>query len=123
MLNKNYRVEGIRCYWNGEKLIQQWSDADCDEVYEQYHASLEEPVAKEGFRIYPNPTDGLFSVALCQGTPLLQRAAAYRITNLMGQTLMEGQITVDNQPVDVSSLPQGMYFVTVGNSTQKLLVR
>ena len=123
LTDKDYSVEGIRCYWSNDELIQQWSDTDCDWVYEQYHASLEEPVAKEGFRIYPNPTDGLFSVALGQGTPLLQRAAAYRITNLMGQTLMEGQITVDNQPVDVSSLPQGMYFVTVGNSTQKLLVR
>ena len=47
----------------------------------------------------------------------------YRITNLMGQTLMTGNITSDSQQIDVSNLPQGMYFITIGDTMQKFVVR
>lgn len=107
LLNKNYRVEGIRCYWNGEKLIQQWSDVDCDEVYEQYHNSLIEPIHVQSLMVYPNPTDGMITISGRQ-------TGEYRITNIMGQTLMTGRIDSDNQPIDVRSLQEGVYFITIG---------
>ena len=114
MLNKNYRVEGIRCYWNGEKLIQQWSDADCDEVYEQYHTGIIEPIHDQSLMVYPNPTDGMiYIVETCHGASL-QGQNEYRITNIMGQTLMTGRIDSDNQPIDVRSLQKGVYFITIG---------
>jgi hypothetical protein len=47
----------------------------------------------------------------------------YRITNLTGQTVLTGNITVENQQINVSDLPQGMYFITVGDVTQKFVVR
>ena len=40
----------------------------------------------------------------------------------MGQTLMTGTITAETQQVDVSNLPEGMYFITVGEGTQKFVV-
>ena len=70
--------------------------------------------------VYPNPTDGvLFVETVC--TPSLP-GRTYRITNLMGQTLMTGQITAEKQQIDVSVLPQGMYFITVAGKTQKFVV-
>ena len=73
------------------------------------------------FAIYPNPTDGILIVeTVC--TPSLPNET-YRITNLMGQTLMSGTITNDVQWIDVSNLPEGMYFITVGDATRKFVVR
>jgi hypothetical protein len=114
LLNKNYRVESIRCYWNDEELIQQWSDADCDEVYEQYHTGLNESIYDQLLIVYPNPTDGMiYIVETCHGASL-QGQNEYRITNIMGQTLMTGRIDSDNQPIDVRSLQKGVYFITIG---------
>ena len=36
---------------------------------------------------------------------------------------MTGQITAENQQINVSSLPQGMYFISVGDVTRKFVVR
>ena len=41
----------------------------------------------------------------------------------MGQTLLTGTIQGDSQQIDLSSLPSGLYFITVGESTCKLVVR
>ena len=120
---KGYRVEGIRCFWKEDQLMFKYGEKDCDEVYEEFHDyGVEETVKAEGFRVYPNPTDGVITVVSARDTEFTSlRATPFRITNLIGQTLMVGQITVENQPIDVSSLPQGMYFITTANQTVKLI--
>ena len=47
----------------------------------------------------------------------------YRITNPMGQTLMTGIINAETQQIDVSALPAGMYFISVGEMTSMFVVR
>ena len=47
----------------------------------------------------------------------------YRITNLMGQTVLMGSLNADTQRIDVSALPQGMYFITISDTTMKFVVR
>ena len=71
--------------------------------------------------VYPNPTDGVLFVQMLRATSLHNKT--YRITNLMGQTLLSGQITVDTQQIDVSNLPDGMYFITFAGETRKFVVR
>ena len=112
---KAYRVEGIRCYWRDGELVFKYGDKDCDEVYEEYHSGIDEP-AENQCNVYPNPTDGVITVSGFQ-------MGEYRITNLTGQTVLTGNITVENQQINVSDLPQGMYFITVGDVTQKFVVR
>ena len=73
-------------------------------------------IVTDGFLVYPNPTDGIITISSVKGT-------AYRITNLMGQTLMTGQVHGENQKIDVSALPKGLYFINVGESTQKLIIK
>ena len=74
-----------------------------------------------GFAIFPNPTNGVLVVeTMC--TPSLP-TQTYRITNLMGQTLMSGTITAETQQIDVSKLSQGMYFITVCGKTLKFLAQ
>ena len=85
---------------------------------------IEEPTYEQvvaQFDLYPNPTDGDLFVQTVHAPSVT--AETYRITNLMGQTLMTGQITADNQQINVSSLPQGMYFITFAGETRKFVVR
>ncbi|MDO5315037.1 MAG: T9SS type A sorting domain-containing protein [bacterium] len=118
------RVEGLRCYWIEDELVFKPGDEDCDAIYDELHG-IEEPTYEQvvaPFDLYPNPTDGVLFVETRHGTSL-PVANEYRIANLMGQTLMTGQITADNQQINVSSLPQGMYFITFAGETQKFVVR
>ena len=124
LMNKGYRVENIRCFWQDGELVYQNGDQDCDEIYEQHHLGVEENEAENGFAVYPNPShDVLFVLSESINSE-------YRITNIIGQTLMTGEIISDNQKIDVSSLSEGIYFITLTNkttnydvSTQKFVIK
>jgi hypothetical protein len=74
-----------------------------------------------GLVVYPNPANGVLFVETRRATSLPDQT--YRITNLMGQTVLSGNINADNQQINVSSLPQGMYFITFAGETRKFVVR
>jgi len=116
------RVEGMRCYWNEGGLVFKYGDEDCDAVYSEVHGVEEDgPSTGSGtFTVYPNPNNGVLFVQTLHATSL--PAETYRITNLMGQTLLAGQITNENQQINVSALPQGMYFITIAGETRKFVV-
>ena len=124
LMTKGYRVENIRCFWQDGELIYQNGDQDCDEIYEQHHFGVEEIENENEFVIYPNPSHDVLYVLSDNIN------SEYRVTNLMGQTLMIGEITSENQMIDVSSLPKGIYFITLINktpnydvSTQKFVIK
>lgn len=113
--NKDFRVDGLRCYWVGDALLYHQGDEDCDVIYSNFHGVDE--INTEGFRVYPNPTDGLLYIVETQNFASLP--LEYRITNLMGQTLMTG--TLSEGTIDVSDLPKGMYFVAINNQSLKFV--
>ena len=120
--DKGYRVEGIRCFWHEGELVFKYGDRDCDEIHEEYHDyGMDEPTIVKGFQVYPNPTDCVITVAT--DTYTSHQPIEYRITNLLGQTLMTGRIESEKQPIDVSALPAGMYFITFANETQKFVLK
>ena len=115
------RVEGLRCYWVENELVFNPDGEDCDAIYDELHGIEDGPSTGSGaLLVYPNPTDGILFVETRHGTSLPDQT--YRITNLMGQTLLTGQITAETQQIDVSTLPEGMYFITVGEGTRKFVV-
>ena len=123
------RVEGLRCYWVEDELVFKYGDEDCDAIYSEVHG-LEEggpstPSTGSGtagtFEVYPNPTNGVLFVETHGRASLSTQT--YRITNLMGQTLLTGQITAETQQIDMTGLPEGMYFVTIGGETRKFVVK
>jgi hypothetical protein len=118
---KGYRVEGIRCYWREGVLWFKYGEEDCDAVYKDYHCDLDDQKETE-FAVYPNPTHGVLFVET-RLIASLPTTTEYRITNLMGQTLMTGTINEETQQIDVTNLPAGMYFITVGDATRKFVVR
>ena len=120
---RGYRVEGIRCYWREGELVFKYGDRDCDEVYKEIHNGLNEDAPSTGsgaLTVYPNPTNGVLTI---HHSSFCIHHSAFRITNFMGQTVMTGTITAENQQIDVSKLPDGMYFITVGGATRKFVVR
>ena len=106
---------------DGEGAFLQLIDLDLDNSLAENWAavygfeSVSESTVSEGFRFYPNPASGLVTLVGGHGD--------YRITNLMGQVLMTGFISGESQQINIGVLPSGMYFVTVGEVTRKLLVR
>jgi hypothetical protein len=116
------RVEGLRCYWIEDELVFKPGDEDCDAIYSEVHGVEEDgPSTGSGtFTVYPNPTNGVLTI---HHSAFRIHHSEFQIANLMGQTLLTGQITAENQQIDVSSLPQGMYFITFAGETRKFVVR
>jgi hypothetical protein len=61
------------------------------------------------FKIYPNPAQGFVTI---EGTGTLT------IANALGQTIMTKEI----EGKEKMELPQGLYFVTLGGETRKIVV-
>jgi len=124
------RVEGMRCYWSDSKLVFKNGEEDCDAIYSEVHGVEEDgPSTGSGtFAVYPNPTNGILtihhsSLTTSNASHFSIQHSEFIITNLMGQTVLSGNINADNQQIDVSALPQGMYFITIAGETQKFVVR
>ena len=115
------RVEGLRCYWIEDELVFKYGDEDCDAIYSEVHGVEEDGPSTGGtLTVYPNPTNGILTI---HHSAFCIHHSEFQIANLMGQTLLTGQITAENQQIDVSSLPQGMYFITFAGETRKFVVR
>lgn len=83
-------------------------------LYTQWGVEDQEMV---GFRMYPNPVGDVITVETQITMPLQH----YEITNLLGQSLMSGRIDSEKQQIDVSGIPDGMYFLRVNGITVKFV--
>ncbi len=118
---KDYQVEGIRCFWQFGQLVFKQGDMGCEEVHSGHYWAVDEQPDDAAFSVYPNPTNGVLFVETRHGTSLPTQT--YRIANLMGQTVLTGNLNTETQQIDVSNLSQGMYFISVGDVIQKFVVR
>ena len=124
--NARYTVDGLRCYWVEDALLYHNGDEDCDAIYSEIHGVEEDgPSTGSGtegtLTVYPNPTnDVLFVETVCTPSLLNQ---TYRITNVLGQTILSGSINTETQQIDIKKLPIGMFFITVGGQTEKFVVK
>jgi hypothetical protein len=123
----DFTVNGLRCYWVGDILVYHNGDEDCDAIYGEIHGVEEDgpSTGSEAFTVYPNPANGTLtvSVRLPQWDSPTMGQTEYQISNLMGQTLLQGRISAETQQIDISTLPAGMYFISVGKQTVKFVVK
>ena len=121
--NSNFDVNGLRCFWIEDALLYHNGDDDCDAIYSEIHGVNEDvPSTGSGtFVVYPNPTNNILFVETRLIASLPDQT--YRIINLMGQTLLQGHISAETQQIDISTLPSGMYFINVGETTLKFVIR
>lgn len=83
--------------------------------------SVSENEVLEGFHVYPNPAHDKITItfnSLIPKNAFQDSRFEIRICNTLGQTL----ILSTSSTVDISDLPSGLYFITLGGTTQKLLV-
>ena len=109
---------GLGCIWkNFEVYLQPNNSSRLYDLVVSYANTGMNEIKENGFTVYPNPATGVLFVeaSLPEQT--------FRITNLMGQTLLQGHITAETQQIDISNLPTGMYFISVGEQTVKFVVR
>ncbi len=118
--DKDFRVEGLRCYWMEDELVFKIGDEDCDAIYGELHGV--EEMNENGFSVYPNPANDVLVVETCHGASLPANAE-YEIANMMGQTLLKGSIDSKNPQIDINTLHAGMYFLMVEGETMRFVKR
>jgi hypothetical protein len=67
---------------------------------------IEENLAQK-LLVYPNPTSGVFTIE-CKNTNL--DACGFRIYDIFGKLLISNNLTKENNTIDLSSQPDGIYF-------------
>lgn len=78
------------------------------------------PVKEDGVRLYPNPSEGRFNIALPEGN----NDAQVEIFNAVGKLVLSKKVSA-NEPLDISSAGKGIYMVNVtagGKTTAKTVV-
>ncbi len=110
--NRDFDVDGMRCYWHfGEELLQ-FGEVDCDEIYNIYNDVAENE--ETGFEVYPNPTNAIITINI-------DNSAEFTITNICGQIVMRGVISSDKQQINVENPENGIYFIKIGNNSIKFV--
>jgi hypothetical protein len=81
------------------------------------------PLAAQVFSIYPNPASETLTIT----TPIeLAYPAVATVFNALGQVVLTKQLNANQQQLDVSNLPNGVYTISLQTSlvkvAQKILV-
>jgi len=115
-VNQYYKVTAVNSVSGGltcESAYAMSVDGIHDYVYAQTLGI--DDIDDNGMTVYPNPTTGFIYI----NSNNLE--SEYHIVNAIGETVLTGNITSENQLIDISNLPNGLYFVKIGLSVQKFL--
>ena len=77
---------------------------------------IDDNIKESHLTVYPNPTK---DVLIIKNEEL--KIENYSILNLAGQILIQGNLSGETTIINVKSLPNGMYFIKVGDSTGKFI--
>jgi len=77
--------------------------------------------AIDNYLLFPNPAIDFISIKM----ELSHLPVTYKINNQLGNTTLAGELTVENQDINISGLSPGVYFVRIGDEMQayKLIKR
>jgi hypothetical protein len=103
-LSSDGSVVAIGAYGNGENGIE----AGHVRVYELDESTGTYQVGNEGFKIYPNPTQGNINLNLGDKIP-----DDIRITDIEGKNVMILNNATDMQEIDISHLNNGIYWISI----------
>ena len=101
--------------WNGWNQPVQWGELNVgDEINEPANFILN--TATTNLEVYPNPASDIITV---KGVEI---NANISVMNMIGQEVISATATDENMEINVASLITGVYFIKVGNSTQKVII-
>jgi hypothetical protein len=80
-------------------------------------SGVDETSLVASFDVYPNPTQGSFTVSI---TNKVASRMVISLTNIQGQVVYQNTVTnaINHQEVIDSKLSKGMYFLTINNGTE-----
>lgn len=67
---------------------------------------------KNGFNVYPNPTNGVFTITIDNGK-LKMNNGQLTINSLIGEKIYQSEINNPKSEIDLSNQPNGVYFVNI----------
>ena len=112
--------------WLYDKNIRNFSGADCAWIDDITFprtciiTGVEESVTKKETALYPNPTNGTFTIDLVKESDI-------NIFNMLGQNIMHLEKVSGSQQIHLENALKGMYFVRIqdGDNTEvkKLIVK
>jgi hypothetical protein len=73
------------------------------------------PVTLSGVEVYPNPTNGLLTIITNGERQTVQ------VYNVLGELVLTSEFRTSNSELNLSNLPNGIYFIHVGASTKKVI--
>lgn len=73
--------------------------------------------SKENFTIYPNPNKGLFNISSYSE----KYNHSYQIYDITGVRILSGKINAQNQTLDISESPNGLYFIQLFDQNEMLI--
>jgi uncharacterized protein (TIGR02145 family) len=140
MPNGNFLVQGDGAYWWASDLNNA-TNAWYDNIYYthgQFYSSgssfkyglsvrcikdststgLNKNAVPFDLYVYPNPTRDFLKIIL----PDIKNEISYKIQNSLGATLLSGNLESNTNSVDISNLPDGIYFIILGDSKGKKFV-
>lgn len=94
-----------------------WIETSPDSLFCSQIVAVSEKEPDSDFRIYPNPTQGRFTLEW-----LGEQPAVLEIMDARGARVYRSQASFPTQEIDLSNLPDGLYWVRLGNKTQSLLL-
>ena len=89
-------------------------------LYISNHIGIDESTRKSRCNIYPNPSNGIFTVSISG----LKEDAALKIYSLSGQLIYAGQLinfSHSNRQIDIKSCPKGVYFIRLITNNQTII--
>jgi len=64
--------------------------------------------------VYPNPTKNIVNLEISEDVH-------YKLISPLGQTILEGTLTGNNKQIDLSQIPESMYYLNINGEITKLI--
>ncbi len=99
-------------------------DIDTVRVFNDPQSGIDElSGAGSAFKIYPNPLNQASTTDLQLQVSSNLIGTDYRLTNILGATLLKGKVNEGVNQLPVGNLPSGIYFIQVATLTRKLIIK
>ena len=113
-LNDATLVDSLVIIW-ASGVIERYNNVPAKKFYRimegvDFTTLVDEQPLSANFGIYPNPASSEVTIVLPQ---LLDDSATYVITDVRGKKVLAGQLESQKQPINVSALSEGVYFIHV----------
>ncbi|HOE05254.1 MAG TPA: T9SS type A sorting domain-containing protein [Bacteroidales bacterium] len=98
---------------NAEWSTENWTNIDAGAIFsENCQSGFNQPSAETAFRIFPNPSDGNFTIS-CGS----MKNSQLIVTNILGEIIYSANMNTDNAEINFTSVPKGIYlFQLLSNS-------